>query len=148
VRTPITNSVCLPPGGVGTVDWRQQQGSGLTQIAVGNANNVFALSSAGTMKWNGGGWTKIATAVKAISADEDQLYGVDGVLSRISVRNDRELWGVSSNGQVWKWSYFGWDLMPGGLADISVGSDGALWGVAYDGSVWQGTVTVPDLHPH
>lgn len=66
-------------------------------------------------------------------------------LKHVSVGSDGELWGVSSDDQVWRWSGSNWGTPNQGarLKQISVGNASNIWGVnvndqvfRYNGSDW------------
>ena len=50
----------------------------------------------------------------------------------VSVGCDGTVWGVHSNGQIFKWVGDRWIQVEGELRQISVAGDGALWGVTPD----------------
>ena len=73
---------------------------------------------------------------------EITVSGKLGKLKQVSVGTEGDIWGVQSNGSVYKWNGETWDVQPGQLKQISVGKNNDIWGVSVLNTIykWNGKV--------
>jgi len=94
-----------------------------TQVAVGNAQNVWALNTGNVYRWD---------------HEKNNWEQIPGKLTYISVSGEN-VWGVNDKGEIYHWNGAAWNLIPGSLAQISVGCDGTVWGVNKNGAIYRMT---------
>lgn len=95
--------------------------AGVTQMWAQQSRTGWALDAQdGIHRLNNGQWTPIG-----------------GLLRRVSVSADNNVWGVAGSQTIWRWNGVGWDNMPGLLTDIAVGAKGHIWGVNAGDQIWR-----------
>jgi hypothetical protein len=156
----------------GKFGWEPVAGT-LTQVAVGSAAEVWGLNDGSISKWDGTGWAPVSgPKLSWISAAGDgSVWGLsaageifrrsagvwetvggpaNAVLTRISVGNSTQVWGVDGkSGTSFRWSAKppAWTpVTVPKLSDVSVADDGSLWGVGATNKkayVWRGKTFMP-----
>ncbi len=63
---------------------------------------------------------------------------IPGLLNSISVRNDSDVWGTNTQGQLFHWDGKSWAAIPTqvDMKDVSVNATGKLWCVSTDNKPW------------
>ena len=135
-------------GSVYAEDYFETVRGSLKQISVGDADNIWGVSSGDNIyQWTGSDWTQVRGSLKYISVGSDgSVWGVSsgdniyrwtgsdwtqvrGSLKQISVGDANNIWGVSSGDNIYQWTGSDWTQVDGSLDHVSVGSYGLISGV-------------------
>jgi hypothetical protein len=77
----------------------------------------------------------------SLDRDKGTATPLPGTLNQISVRHDKDVWGVNSNGQISQWNGSKWNLIPSKTSFIwvTVSKDGIVYAISTDNKLWKRT---------
>lgn len=118
-------------------------------------NMKYDLTGDNSIRW-GGFRIQAANVGMVDPKDLTAIYATNGMtdpkvnpgkLTQISIKNTKEIWGVNSAQEAWKWNGTSWLKVPtpNPLKQICVDSSGDVWAVSTDNKVWQ--YTKPNWSP-
>jgi hypothetical protein len=141
--------------------------TGLNWISVANDGTLYVVDTDGNVhRLNaiGAAWSVVASNAIRVAAQSGTVFytlqngrgglpagtiqvisngsatTLPGLLADISVDPGGNLWGVSSNNNIYHWNGTNWDLVPGGLTQVAVGNFSTVWGLKVDQAAQAGTI--------
>ena len=58
-------------------------------------------------------------------------------IKRIAAHHWDAAWCVTTNNEIYQWSFGGWDQQPAAATDVAVGADGSVWVIGTTGGLFR-----------